>query len=514
MWKLSHIHNISGSQLWFSDAEPQDSIRGGNGVSSRLIIDTQGFIDFTELRLQLTPAISKLDINGALVHSSIPDTIDLDDYSHPWVNITLTIPGDGTFVAGASFSGNTTNVASVTAKVKPLPLISAFDIAVYNDMIAKKYVPYQNLPKPLGKSDQEVEKLGAQLFPYSPYSYQLAMSLYDWTTSSFARVAFMKIFEYTEIPQTPPPHDFHSIARAIWQSNWGPYVPSNADYMNSFMMKPASSEKDVREQLDLVAPQLLKLCNVYNGLLSAALQSLPRTSLIAKPHLFSGQVDVHQLGLDHFGIEFLECPLNKGPVTQPLQIDIATVLSTYVSAGKVITTKVPWSFTDTFAEAMHYENGIILVANVPDDASWVWETTAYITPLSADPKKTEYTFPHRSRFKVLSTEQATVQEKRITIINLQPLPPSPATRSGSTWRDGLTIAPLMVDDIVHKPTAYTPILEQQVQLLHEKDMKEGVSLHDAIPLSRARHNTTRFKLAHETGGRRCGCIDALETMFS
>ena len=303
-------------------------------------------------------------------------------------------------------------------------------------------------------------------------------------------------------------------ARAIWQSNWGPYVPSNADYMNSFMMKPASSEKDVREQLDLVAPQLLKLCNVYNGLLSAALQSLPRTSLIAKPHLFSGQVDVHQLGLDHFGIEFLECPLNKGPVTQPLQIDIATVLSTYVSAGKVITTKVPWSFTDTFAEAMHYENGIILVANVPDDPSWVWETTAYITPLSADPKKTEYTFPHRSRFKVLSTEQATVQEKRITIINLQPLPPSPATRSGSTWRDGLTIAPLMVDDIVHKTTAYTPILEQQVQLLHEKDMKEGVSLHDAIPLSRARHDTTRFKLAHETGGRRCGCIDALETMFS
>ena len=510
MWRLSLIRNISGSQLWFSDGEPQDSIRGGNGVSSRLIIDTQGFIDFTEL--QLTSAI-KLDMNGALIHSSIPSTIDLDDSSHPWVNITLTIPGDGTFVASASFSGNmSTNVASVTAKVKPLPLVSGSDIAFYNDMIAKKYVPYQNLPKPLGKSDEEIKELGTQLFPHSPYSYQLAMSLYDWTTSSFARVVFMKIFEYTEIPQTPPPHDFHSIAQAIWQSNWGPYVPGNADYMNSFMMKPVSSEKNVKEQLDLVAPQLLKLCDVHNRVLSAALQSLPRISLIARPHLFSGQVDVHQLGLDHFGIELLECPLNNGPITQPLRIDFDTVLSTYVSAGKVITTKVPWSFTDTFAEAMHYQNGIILVANVPaDDASWVWETTAYITPLSADPMKTEYTFPHRSRFRVLSTEQATVQGKKITIINLQPLPASPATWSGPTWRDGLTVAPLTVDDIVHKASAYAPILEQQVQLLHEKDMKEvDISLHDAIP---PHHNATHFKLAHKMSGRRCACIDALNKIF-
>ena len=508
MWKLTLIHNISGSQLWFSDAEPQDSIRGGNGVSSRLIIDTQGFIDFTEL--QLTSAI-KLDMNGALI------TIGLDDPSHPWVNITLTIPGDGTFVASANFSGNTSiNIASVTAKVKSLPSISASDIDIYNDMITKKYVPYQNLPKPLGKSDEEIKKLGAQLFPYSPYSYQLAMSLYDWTTSSFARVVFMKIFEYTGIPQTPP-HDFPSIASAIWESNWGPYVPSNADYMNSFMMKAASSEKDVRGQLNLVAPQLLKLCDVHNRLLSAALQSLPRTSIIAKPHLFSGQVDVHQLGLDHFGIEFLECPLNKGPVTQPLQIDFDTVLSTYVSAGKVITTKVPWSFTDTFTEAMHYQNGIILVADVPYDASWVWATAAYITPLSADPKKTEYAFPHRSRFRVLSTEQATVQRKNVTIINLQPLPPSLAMPSGptSTWRDGLTVAPLTVDDIVHMATAYTPILEQQVQLLHEKDMKEeGISLHgDAIQLPKAHHNATHFKLAHEMSGRSCACIDAMEQIL-
>jgi hypothetical protein len=505
MWKLSHIHNISGSQLWFSDAEPQDSIRGGNGVSSRLIIDTHGFIDFTEL--QLTAAI-KLDMNGALI------TIDLDDSSHPWINITLTIPGDSTFVASASFSGNTlTNVASVAGKVKPLPSISVSDIAFYNDMIAKNYVPYPSIPSVPGKSTEEIKKLGAQLFPFTPYSYQLATSIYDWTTTSFARLVFMKIFEYTGIPQTPPPHDFPSIARAIWQSNWGPYVPSNLEYMNSFMMKPASSEKDVREQLDLVAPQLLELSNVHNRLLFAALQAMPRTSLIAKPHLFSGQVNISQLTVDHFGIGFLECPLNKGPVTQPLKFDFDTALSSFLSAGKIITTKIPISFTDTFDDVMHYQNGIILIANLADDPSWVWETVAYVTPLCDYSKKTEYIFPFGSKYRVLSTERTIVQGTRLVIINLQPLPHSPAMPT--LKKDELTVAPLTVNDILQKATAYTPVLEQQVQLLHENDVKEkGISLHDAIPLPKAHHNATHFKLAHKTSGRRCACIDALEQMLS
>ena len=511
MWKFSLIHNILGLQLWFSDTEPLDSIRGGNGVSSRLIVDTQGFIDFTELHL---PLATILDMNGALVHASIPSTVDLDDSSHPWVNITLTIPGDGTFVASAFSDSTSINPASVTGNVKPLPSISASDVAFFDDMMAKNFVHYPKIPDTPGKSIEEIKTLGAQLFPFSPYSFQLAMSVYEWTTASFVRLVLMKIFEYTEIPQMPPPLDLPSIAEAIWQSDWDSFNPSNPDYMNTFMMKTASSEKDVRSQLDLVASQLHKLSDVENRLLSAALQALPRTSLIAKPHLFSGQVDVSQLGLDHFGIEFLECPLNMGPVTQPLQIDFASVMSSYVSAGKVITTKMAWSFTDTFADAMHFQNGIILVTNLPDDF-WVWETVAYVTPLSDDPKKTEYVFALGSRFRVLSTEHTTVQGKRLAIINLQPLPHSPETQTGPPLRDGLTIAPLTVDDIVQKATAYTPVWEQQVQLLHEKDVNEkGISLHDAIPLHKMHPNATHFKLAHKTGGRRCACIDALEKMLT
>ena len=270
MWKLSLICNGSGPQLWFSDAEPLDSIRGGNGVSSRLIIDTQGFIDFTELQL---PSAIILDLNSALVHSSIPSTIDLDNSSHAWVDITLTIPGDGTFVANANFTGSTTNVASVAGKVKPLPSISASDVAFFDDMITKKYVPFRNIPDAPGKSTEEIKKLGAQFFPFTPYSFQLAMSIYDWTSASFARMVLMKIFQYTGIPQTPLPLDSTSIARAIWTTHVGTYVPSNVDFMNSFLMKPASSEKDVRSQLGLVAPQLHEFSDVQNRLLSAAVQA-------------------------------------------------------------------------------------------------------------------------------------------------------------------------------------------------------------------------------------------------
>jgi hypothetical protein len=511
MWKLS---NSSGPQLWFSDAAPLDSIRGGHGVSSRLIIDTQGFIDFTELHL---PSAIILDLNGNLVQSSIPSTIDLDDGSHPWANITLTIPGDGTFVASASFTGSaSTNVASVAGKVKPLPSISASDVAFFDDMIARKHVPFQNIPDAPGKSPEEIKKLGAQFFPFTPYSFQLAMSIYDWTSASFARMVLMKIFQYTGIPQAPLPLDSSSITWAIWKTNVGTYAPSNADFMNSFLMKPTSSEKDLRSQFDLIAPQLHEFSDIENRLLSAAVQALPRTSLSAKRHLFSGQMSIHHLGLDHFGIEFLECPLNKGPVTHPLQINFDSVMSSYVSADKIITTKMVWSFADNTDDAMHYQSGVLLVANWPDDPSWVWETTAYVTPLSDDPEKTEYVFPPGSRFRVLSAERATVQGKKVMIINLQPLPSSSTTQPGSTsLRDELTVASLTVDDIVQKATAYSPILEQQVQLFHEKDVKEkGISMHDAIPLHKTHPNATHFKLAHKTSGRRCACIDALEKILS
>lgn len=287
-------------------------------------------------------------------------------------------------------------------------------------MITEKYIPYQDIPDAPGKTVEQIKQLGQQFFPFSPYSFQLAMCVYDWTTASFTRMVFMKIFQYTGVPPPPFPIDQPSIAMNIWGSNWGTYTPQNPYYMNSFMMIPASSEDNVVAQLSTVAPALQNLSEVENRVLSAAIQSLPRISFTSYPQLFSGQVDIYQLGISHFGIEFLQCPLNSGPVNEPLMEAFTTALSTFLAPGNTITTKMVWSFTDNAEDAIHYSNGILIVANAGDSA--VWDTTAYITPLSDDPSKTEYTFMPGSQFEVQSISQATISGKEVTIITVQPLP--------------------------------------------------------------------------------------------
>ncbi|KAG1807974.1 uncharacterized protein BJ212DRAFT_1240558, partial [Suillus subaureus] len=187
-------------------------------------------------------------------------------------------------------------------------------------MVDSCYVPYQDIPDAPGKDVEEIKALGLRLFPFSPHSFQLAMAVYDWTTASFARMVLMKIFEYTSIPPTPYPLDSPNIANAIWKSNWGSYVPSNKFYMNSFMMKPASTLQDVQDQLCDVEARLQKFSIIQNRLLGAAFAAMPRTSVFYAPQLFSGQLDISQLSLDYFGIEMLECPLNAGPTSESLVV--------------------------------------------------------------------------------------------------------------------------------------------------------------------------------------------------
>jgi hypothetical protein len=328
-------------------------------------------------------------------------------------------------------------------KLKALPDISIEDIEFLDDMIEAQYVPYQNIPESPGKSFDEIRALGRRFFPFTPFSFQLAMCIYDWTTPSFTRMVLFKIFEYTDISsaQLPPffplPLDRDSIAEQIWASNWSTYTPQDRDYMRSFLMEPAHSLAHVQSQLDHVGDQLHRLSDVQNRLLAAALQSLPRTSVLSQPLLFSGQVDIEQLDLEqHFGIEFLECPANGGPVGETLVYPLDDVLSSYVSAGRSITTKAAWSFTDSLEDAMGYANGILLVLQGPGDRdSWVWEEPAYVTPLSDDPRKNEYVSAPRTRFQVLSVDKAAVLGSEVIVINLQPGVP------GEKEKDTLTITP-------------------------------------------------------------------------
>ncbi|KAK2464971.1 hypothetical protein APHAL10511_003047 [Amanita phalloides] len=490
MWQLSTVINPIGSQLWFSDGLPLNQSRGGNGSSCRLIVNAQGFLDITEL--QLGSRVDAFDFNGyvcATTPDYLPDKITRQSIT--FINIDLTLPGDETFVITCK---TTRQELRTSGPLKSLPTVSKTDVEFLDKMINQKYVPYQNIPDAPEKTTEELQKLGKQYFPYSPYSFQLAMAVYDWTTASFARMVFNKVFEYTGIPTRPFPLDEKSIALMIWESNWNTYNPKDPDYMNSFMMKPAPSLADVESQLTSVRDHLHEFSAVQNRLMAAALQVMPRTSLVAKSRLFSGQVDIYQMGLDRFGIEFLQCTMNTGPVGEALIMAFASVMSSYVSEGKVITTKMVWSFTDSVQDALHYQNGILLVANPPEDDSWVWEAATYITSLSDDPKKTEYIFAPGTSFLVQRIDEATVGDKQVVVINLQPVTPA-MQREKKTFKREFEVAPLPLGEIITHVASYSPELENQVEIIST----------DGIP---------QYKIAHKTRGRRCQCVNTAERLIN
>jgi hypothetical protein len=379
-----------------------------------------------------------IDANGMkLYQANRGDAADLPLPLH--LKIT---PDDATFTLSiisdtpAGRSHISADTSAVTGKLKPLPHISAADAAYFDKMIASNLVPYACDDGTPEKSQDEIHTLGQRLFPFSPYSFQLAMAIYDWTTASFARMVYVDIFRYTglhiPIPGTDgndgervtTPIDHEGLTNAIWTSNWGPFTVQNAQFMASLLMQPAWSRLEVELQLLGVRDELVRAVEVEDRLLAAAMRSLPRTSTLARPRLFSGQLDMAHLDIESFGVEFVECPANQGPVCWPLRETLATALATYLAVGREVTTKVTWSFTDTLEGALHYSNGILLVLDsADDDASppCVWESVSYVTPLSNDPNKIEYTAPPGSQFRVLSTEEATHSERKLLVITLQPI---------------------------------------------------------------------------------------------
>lgn len=99
MWCL---HDVDCPfELWFSDGRPVKSCRGGDGVSSRAIVDHLGFLDLTEIHVP--PEKIVLDANGSRlvpmqnpVHR-IPPASNLGDKVSPWL-LSLKIESNGSFV--------------------------------------------------------------------------------------------------------------------------------------------------------------------------------------------------------------------------------------------------------------------------------------------------------------------------------------------------------------------------------------------------------------------------------
>ncbi len=402
MWSVSSLTNLTSpvQQVSFSDGLPLNAVRGGAGNCFRLIVNGKGFLDITDTGHQTGgPHYWQLVINGNIYWYDGQGSISLTVYN----NGTFSISGDGN-----NFSGI----------LLPMPIVSAFDAASLDWMMQQNYVPYQNIPDEPGKTNEEIAALGAQFFPFTPFSFQLAMSVYDWTTADFARIQFMQLFAYTGVPGPPLSED--EIADAIWTSSWGTYVPSNVDYMNSFMMQPAYSYEEVRAQLD----QDNKANVLYENNLSEvrlimnALSALPPTSCMNVPALYSGQVDISNLGTSHFATYYTQFPNNNDASLPPLQMPLDQAFDTFIQKGNYLTLKSFMSFTDSQQDAMNYSNGI-LVTVVPPQGSVYWKDTAYITPLSDGPEKTEYLFPPGSQFLVSDIFQSTVNEKPIWQVQLQ-----------------------------------------------------------------------------------------------
>lgn len=98
MWHLVQI--LAVSQLWFSDGNPIAAQRGGHGVSSRLMVDGQGFLDVTEIR-SLDSMV--LDANGATLwlkrherYTSRFACPSLQNSPYP-LSLSLRIDDDGNF---------------------------------------------------------------------------------------------------------------------------------------------------------------------------------------------------------------------------------------------------------------------------------------------------------------------------------------------------------------------------------------------------------------------------------
>ncbi|KAL7929965.1 hypothetical protein V8C35DRAFT_283923 [Trichoderma chlorosporum] len=473
MWHLAQI--LVASRLWFSDGNLIEASRGGHGVSARLIVDGQGFLDFTEVR---SPESVALDANGETMWmkkhgrlSSHSACSSLQSDSYP-LSLSLRVDDDGNFNLSLVDIPNTMtacyNISNqVSGRLKPLPIVSAKDADFIRKMVGQKVIPYQNITHPPKRPLQEIAALGRQFFPFTPYHFELAMCLYDWTTPSFARMLLFKIFQYTGIDSgiaaLPHPLDRESLATNIWQSNFSAYTPQNAGYMRVFLMQPAHSLANVTTQLEAVIDQVYEFSEIENRLLAAAMESMPRTSLASKPRLFSGQLDMRQLGTERFGVEFDECPLNEGPVGVELAHPLSHALASYACVGSIITTKMTWSFADSMENAMHYTNGIVLVLNPPSDA-WLWDSVSFISPLSEDITKIEYTAAPGTEFKVQSIEYTTASGKPLTMINLEPV----------LRRDGIPRAQGVPEEIRQQRLTVNGV-DHTVRLVEQNSGRHGFS---------------------------------------
>ena len=399
MWTIQQVTVDGGvsSDAYMSDGKPVlGTRRGPEGTSFRLYVTGRGMLDITDTGHQPGgPHYWQLVINGQVYG------YDGDGGLLIWIGAdgTFTVTGDGNDIAG---------------RLLPLPEISGGDLALLQQMKAESLVPYRQL-QPGERPYSAVEETAEQYFAFSQAWSDLGLTVYDWTTADFFRMDMYHLYRYTAVHGMPL--DDNDIINGIWTSNWPPYTPQDPAFMVSLMMLPATSEQQVAVQYQKVKQQMLTYLDALMRLTRSSMYSMPRTSTLAKPMLYSGQVAISNLGQDAMAVYFEQYPGNAGPVGAPMGMPIDEALQSFMSPGSLLTLKTFVSFTDSEDDAQHYSNGIIIEMSPPKGAA-VWPQCTYITPLSDGATKTEYTYAPGSRWEITGSRKETIGDKTYTVLSM------------------------------------------------------------------------------------------------
>lgn len=402
MWMISSLDlsMFPGAAGYMSDGNAVVGVqRSGVGASVRLMITGVGMFDFTDCGPQPGgPQQYQLAIGGA---------------SFPYVGataLTVTALADGQCLI-------TVEALSLAVAGMPFPLIEEADRALLFEMVELGMIPYPDVPKD-GRPYTALLPQSQAYFPWSEDAALLGLTIYDWTTADFFRMDIFNYFRYTMLPGSPL--DGPNITTAIWTTNWPPYVAADPTFMGSMLMTAATNEMEVAQQYSEVSSELVVMLDCLKRVTVAALQAMPRTGVAAIPCLYSGQVDVSNLGLDAFATYFMEYPGNAGPVATPMGEPLATALAGFLGQGNSVTLKSFMSTTDSQADAAHYSTGIVLQIS-PNAAHAIWGQCTYITPLSDEATKTEYLFSPGTQFLMGDAVQTTIGGKSVMLIQMTAL---------------------------------------------------------------------------------------------
>lgn len=392
MWRITELSLTPNPprQVYACDGAPiLNHDRASDYAFCRLLVGTWGLLDIDAAS---GTDGSTLSFNGQIL-----------EYTEE-AAVSLSIDQSGAF---------TVDVNGVTKSgfLKALPALGGPISQAFNQMLALKIVPYLDPPSGTPKSDAELQALADQYFPGDSFGFDKAMALYDWTSASFIRQDLFHQLRYTAL--SGEPLDLTSIARVIWGCNYPGYSAKDANFMNAFLMQPATSEEDVYRQLLGTYQELSPLAAAEMQIQEQAILSLAPVSVTDYPQLYRGAMPMSG-GYDtsDFSPSMFEFPGNWGPESTPLVQPLEDALNGILEPGRIITTKGPWSFSNDLEGAKVWQNGILITCNPPEGASF-WPGSADITPFSLNPGTFEINMPPPTRYRIDSYEWITIKGQKV-----------------------------------------------------------------------------------------------------